>query len=876
MTSSLKNHSSLINRRKYYIFYSITILLNFISFLMLYFVLLIFERPNKMSILIMRCCSMIILIVIIILSYKFKIKDEYSFRQKFSRKILIFLWKMTPLLEMIFYINFEFREYIADNRVFWLIFFRLTNFIIKIFSMFFENFTFEGILKIRIYLNLIIVTVFINIYVIISMSYELENIILIMFELCHMIYTIDRLTYFVLKRKKNLEDVFSNFLDFEHEGILIIKQENNNNNPEKNYIISYYNQQLLELFDLKKNVIPWKFNDLDKEIQDFHFLKFKHQGEKLISKSKEIEVHQKFDSLSNILSFYQEINKFNDFSLNFIFMRGSEHSKTSLPRLKLHLKKVDVDNELYFYLTFTKIENILNLKEKDEYKNRLLNAFNHEIRTPLNGSIPTLEELRRQNSTEENLSCIDNAIASLKILENSLNNFSDLSLISYDQLIINLTKIDIKEVLKEIFMIVKSQIYLKNLNLSIDVDDNLLDMKIITDYRRLKQMILNLLLNSIQFTFEGSINLKLKIQQENPKIIKFVIEDTGIGINHDKLENLRHTLKDVEDNEVHINASGSCLGLTITQKLSVLLGNKDLKIESTLNKGTKVNFSILDQSDIDPDISKITSKRRNNEKQRKNFLSIKNQNIMEFSKYISSIRNQNLMMQNSLKVESLRDLSSHEESLKINKKYENHFLSISTQLNRYNFDQLKNERKQIIKKIELKNSLIVNHIHTSFKTLFSIASSHSLPEDEKKHNNCGKSKFMCKNNEILLVDDDAFNLFSFEMILKGLNIKCQKAMNGKQALEKLKKFDCKNGKNCKCGYKMIFMDFQMPLMNGRETTIEIIKMIENNEISNVPIIGCTAFTTKNEILDCLNAGMKDVIFKPVSKNSISNILNEYN
>ena len=145
MISSLKNHGSLIKKKKFYIFYSITILLNFVSFLLLYFALPIFERSNKVYILIMRCCSMIILIIILILSYMLKIKVCYTLKKNFSMKILVFLWKMTPFLEIIFYINFEFREYINDKGVFWLIFFRFINFIIKIFFIFFENLIFGGI-----------------------------------------------------------------------------------------------------------------------------------------------------------------------------------------------------------------------------------------------------------------------------------------------------------------------------------------------------------------------------------------------------------------------------------------------------------------------------------------------------------------------------------------------------------------------------------------------------------------------------------------------------------------------------------------------------------------------------------------------------------
>ena len=83
----------------------------------------------------------------------------------------------------------------------------------------------------------------------------------------------------------------------------------------------------------------------------------------------------------------------------------------------------------------------------------------------------------------------------------------------------------------------------------------------------------------------------------------------------------------------------------------------------------------------------------------------------------------------------------------------------------------------------------------------------------------------------------------------------------------------KTRENCKI--KLILMDYQMPVMDGVESTKEIMKMIENKEIYDIPIIGCTAFTTKNEVSKCLEAGMKDIIFKPLSKNIIENLVHQW-
>ena len=66
------------------------------------------------------------------------------------------------------------------------------------------------------------------------------------------------------------------------------------------------------------------------------------------------------------------------------------------------------------------------------------------------------------------------------------------------------------------------------------------------------------------------------------------------------------------------------------------------------------------------------------------------------------------------------------------------------------------------------------------------------------------------------------------------------------------------------------MDCQMPIMDGVESTIEILKIDKN-----IPIIGCTAFTTRDQILDCYSAGMKDVIFKPLNLEIIHNIVRNW-
>ena len=116
-------------------------------------------------------------------------------------------------------------------------------------------------------------------------------------------------------------------------------------------------------------------------------------------------------------------------------------------------------------------------------------------------------------------------------------------------------------------------------------------------------------------------------------------------------------------------------------------------------------------------------------------------------------------------------------------------------------------------------------------------------------NSSFKKKLIC--DKILIVDDDPYYLLVLEIILKSFGYKCVKAMNGQEAINKLKINSCKDNETWEL--KLIFMDYLMPVMNGAEAAKEILKL------KNIPIIGCTVFTNNEIITKCLDAGMKDVI-----------------
>jgi len=143
----------------------------------------------------------------------------------------------------------------------------------------------------------------------------------------------------------------------------------------------------------------------------------------------------------------------------------------------------------------------------------------------------------------------------------------------------------------------------------------------------------------------------------------------------------------------------------------------------------------------------------------------------------------------------------------------------------------------------------------------------------KMHSQPNQSpKAMCECPRVLIVDDNLFNIMAYEVILKPLGIKSDSAYNGKSALEKLlerTKSPC--GCNCKF-YEMIFMDKEMPEMNGTEAVREIRRLQTLNTLPDVKIIGCTAHKDKEEVDEFLESGIDQCIHKPISKTMIQDLL----
>ena len=132
-------------------------------------------------------------------------------------------------------------------------------------------------------------------------------------------------------------------------------------------------------------------------------------------------------------------------------------------------------------------------------------------------------------------------------------------------------------------------------------------------------------------------------------------------------------------------------------------------------------------------------------------------------------------------------------------------------------------------------------------------------------------------SKILIVDDNIFNIVTLQTILEmQFGIKGDKAMNGQDALNKVKA----RLNTCKCvrknsNYKLIFMDCNMPIMDGFQATVEIRRLEQSlPEMGRIFIVALTAYTTDNFKVKCFEHGMDSYLTKPVNSEQLHNILQQ--
>jgi len=157
--------------------------------------------------------------------------------------------------------------------------------------------------------------------------------------------------------------------------------------------------------------------------------------------------------------------------------------------------------------------------------------------------------------------------------------------------------------------------------------------------------------------------------------------------------------------------------------------------------------------------------------------------------------------------------------------------------------------------------MTMNH-HSKDFIEFAFSSQASKASDSQILQRLGSENSLHKDL-VLVVDDNPFNLMVAANFLRNLGYIVETPGGGKGALQKTKDLHAKEQ-----GLKLIFMDIQMPVMDGYETTARLRRMMEKGEIEETPIIALTAHDREEDVRKCLNAGMVGHLSKPLIREKL--------
>ena len=222
---------------------------------------------------------------------------------------------------------------------------------------------------------------------------------------------------------------------------------------------------------------------------------------------------------------------------------------------------------------------------------QFLANMSHELRTPVTGVIGMFELASQAASEEEKAQFLSTAASCSDELFHVVNDILDFSKIEANELALDASSFNLRDCIVNLAEVSKHSCHVKGLSFAIDTD-NRLPAEVVGDFRRLRQVLANLLSNALKFTEKGGISLTVSVASPSTTgtRIAFRVADSGIGISESQKQQIFQVFKQA-DSSITRRFGGTGLGLSIASRLIELMGG-NLTVESRLGEGSSFYFEI--------------------------------------------------------------------------------------------------------------------------------------------------------------------------------------------------------------------------------------------------------------------------------------------
>jgi two-component system, sensor histidine kinase and response regulator len=491
-----------------------------------------------------------------------------------------------------------------------------------------------------------------------------------------------------------------------------------------------------------------------------------------------------------------------------------------------------------------------------------ISRISHEIRNPMNSVLGMADILSSTKLSAEQRQYLANLQRSGVVLLDMLSNLVDYSSLEKSKIILKNSKFNLFKMIDKTTNVVSIQAHDKGLELFINIGKSV-PQKIEGDVSRLEQVLINLLNNALKFTNQGFIQLCVERADgpDDKKIyLKFTVRDTGIGIEKSKVKHIFDSFVQ-EDSSIKRRFGGSGLGLAISKEIIELMDSK-IEVESEKGVGTEFYFTVSLGNIIEEE---ATSTATPDEKTIVLLSGLSHQEPL--NDYIANSFKRHYFCGELNKLQELISKINEpfdlfvDDSIGIINMINAISIAGKSPLIRDNFALIRSnfpkENMDLIRRSGYKKFLIkpFRHWHLlggEYNTELYLDKDNNN-EVESESNKIIENTVNAKNLKVLAVDDANDNLFLIREILSPLTKNIDFASNG---LEAIKQMDKKE-------YDIVFMDIQMPVMDGYTA---IHKIRKSNK--SVPVYAVTAHAGLVEEKRCLDAGFTARLTKPIDRKNI--------